>query len=141
MQIRQLLAIPMEIYSDKVFNFSYIRFLEKQKMESIKLPSNFGSYKYQHLLRPNYLLSFEVVKTRKNWVITSIHKYWQITSLDSYNDFLSYTQFIKYLTENLKEGQPNKLLDFLLDNLENRPFSSIDIEKLKSGVQQKLGFE
>jgi len=65
MQIRNFLAIVLSHYTDEISHLSYIKVLNENKVETLKLPTSITNYRYQHLLRPNFLLEVEVVKTKK----------------------------------------------------------------------------
>jgi len=140
MQIRNFLAIVLSHYTDEISHLSYIKVLNESKVETLKLPTSITNYRYQHLLRPNFLLEMEVVKTKKNWILTGILSYQPFCYPKSYHDYLKLAAIINLLNQFCHEEQPVKILHWLTKELDLSNLEAVDLNLFESELLKQLGF-
>ncbi len=140
MEKRDLWCVPLKIYTDEVFNISYVKILGEGCFESIKIPTTLEKFKSRHILNPSHLLHVEMIKTRKNWILKNVLEHRQIMQLDTYPDFLKQAQLITVLLKHLYDDQETRLLPWLVEYFEGRAFGEVEIVKFESELMQQLGF-
>lgn len=139
MEIKEITGIPLQIFTDEIFNVSYLRFLTTEKLKVIKLPTNIQNYKLRHLINSNHLLDVELVKTKKNWILKSINSHKKLCQLEEYNDYLKHSEITNLLIKYIKEEQHVDILEFLIHSFENK-FESHTLAEFESLILSKLGF-
>ncbi|NJK70955.1 MAG: hypothetical protein HC932_01680 [Thermales bacterium] len=140
MEKRIINCIPLAKTNDEVFKITYLTMLTENSVESIKLPTNFNNYKYSHLIRPDYLLNLEIIKTRKNWILKNILKFQQINQPACYNDFLKQSEISKIILKHLHMEQETNILSFLIKTFQANPINELDIKEFEQNLTKSLGF-
>jgi len=140
MEIRTLVGIPLEVYSDEILGVSYLKIITTETLESVKLPTSLKNYKHRHLLTPNTVITCEVIKTKKNWVISSVQKSFALCELNSYQDYLKFATVSQRVKKSLKYGQRSDILDFLVDFFKINSIASLDISHFENSLNKNLGF-
>lgn len=140
MEIQQVQALVLDIYTDEVLNLCYLKVLTRKKYESLKLPTSWHKYKFNYLIRPNYLLDLEIIKTRKNWIIKDILGFEPFLEPKIYQDFLKLRQIQKILISYLYEGQEVEIFDWLKNFLFTTSFRKLNLLHFENELKQKLGF-
>ncbi len=140
MEIRNLKAIVLNHYTDDLINVTYLKILTETTVESIKLPTVLSNYRLQHLLRPNFVLDIEVVKTRKNWILKSILHYQSFCHPKTYQCYLKLAEVFSLINKFCYEGQQVDLLSFLINELSLINLETLDITLFELNLLQKLGF-
>lgn len=134
-QNREITGIVLQIKIEKLKAVAFCKVLTPTSVEQIKLPTIPENYKYQHLIQPSNIIRGELVLTRKNWILTTIHQATPLIILENYSDFIKYSEMIGYLDKNLKEGEQTdileKIIEFTKDGLadvsKSQIFEFIDI--------------
>ncbi len=138
MEIQQLTGIFLEVYTDSILNISYGRILTDSTLTSVKLPTQIDNYKYKHLIQPNQLLSIEIVKTKKNWILQHILHSKEIYKPKDYQDFLFFAESIKMIRQNLREEQTTSALLIIINYWSQ--CERIDLAVFEKILQKVLGF-
>ncbi len=140
METRNLKAIVVSCYTDDLINVTYLKILTEVAVESIKLPTALSNYRLQHLLRPNFILDIEVVKTRKNWILKGILHYQPFCHPKTYQCYLKLAEVFLLVNKFCYEGQQVDLLSFLVNKLSLIDLETLDINLFELSLLQKLGF-
>jgi hypothetical protein len=140
MEQKVIKFIPLIKSSDEIFKISYLTILSEETLDSIKLPTNFDNYKYSHLIKPNYLLTGEIIKTRKNWILKSILSYEAFHQPISYSDFLKQSEICKIILKHIHQGELTNILEFLLKTFQNKPIRELDTKNFEQNLTKSLGF-
>lgn len=140
MEIRQTKGWILDIYNDEILGLCYLKVLTEQRFESLKLPTSWQKYKLAHLIRPDYFLDLELVKTRKNWVLKQILGYQVLFSLVSYKDFLKIRDLQKILLNYLYEGQEVSILSWLESFFSQTTLEHLPLDLFEKKLKQQLGF-
>ncbi len=120
MEHKNIQGILFSIYSDTLYKGDFGLVLTSTNVEKIKFPTSFKTFKESHLMQMNMLLELELIKTKKNWIVSRVsssHVYYTPTD---YQDFLAFTQCIVELKSNLRENQDTQVLVPLLDFFKDR---------------------
>ncbi len=141
-QIRQIKGVVLEVTTERISKVAFCKILTYQKLEEIKLPTIPEKYKLTHLLQPNYLIDFEVVLTRKNWILTSIYSFNTIVSPKNYEEYLLYFKQIEYIKNHLKVEQNTHILPLLIQNFDNDNFliKSFSNKNPFKWIDQAMGY-
>jgi len=139
MQSRVFTGIVLEVRTDALSKVSYIKVLTTDSVEFFKLPTNVDSYKYGFLLSPKKIITGEIVKTKKNWVLRSILTTKDIWDPQNFTDYLSFTQGIKLLAESLKEGEVTNIF-YHIENYFASLSKAFDPQEFEYFFLQKSGF-
>ncbi len=140
MELRNLQIIPLGHRTDELMNVTYLKVLGQQQIESVKLPTAFKNYRLQHLLRPNYLLEVELVKTKKNWVLKNILAHQEFCDLCRYTEHLKFSEIIALINKYSHDGQEVKILDFLVNTFDCVSIADLDLITFESRLLERLGF-
>lgn len=138
METRQIHGLPLKIYTDSVASFSYLTFLSQTKLEKIRLPTEFSSFKQNYLLSPNYVLDLEIIKTKKNWVLKDILLSKQIVSLQVWSDYLKHSEQVSILLEFLREEVETDILPWLEAMWIEKNVK--EVQDFRKELEVKLGF-
>jgi hypothetical protein len=140
MENKSLRGIPLKIITEEIMKVSYVKILTDEGVETFKIPTHVQNYRLRHLLNPNFIISFEVVKTRKNWILKHIHNYQDIFQKAKYNyqDYLTISEIAKIILIYSKEDQKTGLLRFIENYLETK--DNIDLLNFEVLVLEFLGF-
>lgn len=141
MEKRDFWSVPLKIYTDEVFNISYIKVLGENIFESIKIPTTLDRCKSRHLLNPNYLLHIEVIKTRKNWIFKNVLEYRQLMKPNSYQDYLKQAQLVNIILKHIHEGEETDLLSWVEDYFKNHILAQIELRAFENELMKQLGFK
>ena len=140
MEKRIITCLPLSKTNDEVFKITYLTLLTENSVESIKLPTNFDNYKYSHMIRPDYLLQVEIIKTRKNWILKNILKYEKIQDTCSYNDFLKQSEMVKIILKNTYQDQETNILPFVVETFQQKALNLINLKNFEQQLSANLGF-
>ncbi len=140
MQVRNFVAIFLSHYTDEISYLSYIKVLTENKVETLKLPTSLTNYRYQHLLKPNLLLEVEVVKTKKNWILTGIFSYKPYCHPKTYHDHLKLAAIINLINRFCQEEQPISVLNWLIKKFDLSNLEAVDLHIFESELLKQLGF-
>jgi len=138
---KQITGVVIKVFSDQLLKLSYATILTPFNCQKVKLPTSFENYKYNYLLRPNYLLTLEAVKTRKNWILKSVVNYQEILNLSNYHQFEIVSQMCQKLNDKVKENQEVDSLNLFLDFLQNKELKLSLISEFETSLNKNLGFQ
>lgn len=111
METKKFTGIVLQAYTDTIGKVSYIKVLTQDSVECYKLPTSKENYKFGYLLSPKKIITGELIKTRKNWVLTTILETRDLWQPESFADYIRLTQSIVYLSDALKEGEVTDILN------------------------------
>jgi hypothetical protein len=141
MKFRELTFLTLANYTDELSNLTYLKVLTNVAFETIKLPTTLSKYKLQHLIQPNFLLTADVVCTRKNWIIRDILSFKKIFEPQSFKDFEKINQINQIILKYLHEGQETEILPFLLDYFNSfTNLQRLDLKEFQNQISIKTGF-
>lgn len=142
MEKKTITGIPLSIWSDQILKVSYVKVLESDFVEEVKLPTEVNNYKNRHLIQPNYLLSMELIKTKKNWVLRSVLQAFKICELNEFQDYLHFSNLVKKIDESVICGQQiTGGINIFQQALEEIPhWDNTQIQIIQSKWQSFLGY-
>ena len=111
MDTKKFTGIVLETRTDSISKVSYIKVLTQDSVESFKLPTTQENYKFGYLLSPKKIITGELVKTRKNWVLTTVLETRDLWEPQTFADYLRLSEAIGYLSAALKEGEVTDIFD------------------------------
>jgi hypothetical protein len=138
MEFREIQGIVLKVYTDELFKFSYLKFLTDTTLESIKIPSTLENFKMNHILNPNYMMSIEIIKTRKNWILKNVLEYNRISHPIKYIDFIKQVELTKITLSHIQEDQDVEIFDFVKTSVEQ--IHSLDLKEYEKKLLSLLGF-
>ena len=133
MEVKQITGIFIDYFHDTVMGLSYGKILTFETLLSIRFPTLLENYKYKHLIQPTNLLTIEVVKTRKNWILKSVISHKVIYIPKQFQDYIAFSEIINVLKDNLRENQDTVALQVMIEYLKQ-----IDIENISPFDFQKI---
>jgi hypothetical protein len=145
---KQVKGYFLRVREDFILNSALGEILTDKTLLEVKLPAKLENYKYRSMLNFGNLLTFDLVKTRKHWIVTHIECYEKLDySAWSYLKFEVLVQMNKLLLQNLHLDQECQILDWLRDELYSLNTSKTDFDQqnfladflLK--LEVKLGFK
>lgn len=139
MELREITGITLSIWQDHVMDTSFVNILTEAELFSAKLPSTITRYKLAHLINPEYLLDFELVKTRKNWIIKNIVIRKRIAQPGSYDEHTIFAEMIKTIQKLTHSDQQTNSLSVLLRFLQH-PLSKIKLSDFENALLHAEGF-
>jgi hypothetical protein len=140
MELRQVKALVLSVYQDEIARITYIKLLAEDSCQSVKISGNLAKFKHNHLLQPHILLDIELVKTRKNWILSEITNFYKIMEPENYADFQKLAAIQKLLNQSLSDGQETEILIQLVDFLQQRSLNSLSLIELEEFLLGRLGF-
>jgi hypothetical protein len=140
MELRNVQAIVLSQHTDELMNVSYLKILTLEHIESVKLPTAVKNYRLQHLLRPNYLLELELIRTKKNWIVKGILDHEEFCPLDNYTEYLKFAEIVALINKYSHDGQEVKILDLLVNTFRRANIQNLDLVSFESRLLQRLGF-
>jgi hypothetical protein len=139
MEIREIKGIFVSVYTDDLMPFSFIKILTHDTLETVKLSSRLRDSKFSHYFSPYNILSIEIIKTRKNWIVRDISIIEKIVENPSFNHILKHSQMLKLLSESITEGQEVDILDWFVAQIKEAT-SEIGVATFHTQLTQKLNF-
>jgi|GEM_PF-948448 len=140
MELRQVKAIVLSIYEDQMAGITFIKLLTGDSCQSVKVSGALAKFKHNHLLQPHILIDAELVKTRKNWILSDITNFHRILEPTSYNDFQKLATIQKLLNQSLSDGQETDLLGNLVEFLSQQSLNDLNLISLEEFMLARLGF-
>lgn len=141
MKFRELIFLTLASYTDELSNLTYLKILTNSTFETIKLPTTLSKYKLQHLIQPHFLLTADVVCTRKNWILKDISSFKKLFEPQNFSDFEKINQINQIILKYLHEGQETEILPFLLDYFNSfTNLQKFDLKEFQNQVSIKTGF-
>lgn len=138
MELREIQAIPITLYSDDIFKTSWLKVLTADSYFSIKLPTYYTGYRHTHLLNSTYHLEIEIIKTRKNWILKNINSINKTVSCQKYTDHIKLAALTKSLTKFIKEDQQLFIKDYIIAQIKN--IETFNKTIFEAELLSKLGF-
>lgn len=145
---KQIKGYILKVREDFILNSALAEILTDSTLFEIKLPAKLENYKYKSLLNFGNLLSFDLVKTRKHWVVTHIECYEKLRySTWSYLKFEMLIHMNKALLQNLHIDQECQIFEWLrnelnkLDCLSDHFDQKLFQEEFLTNLEIRLGFK
>lgn len=139
MEIREVQGLPIGFYHDSIIGFTYCRFLTFEGVESIKMTRGLEKLSYGHLMRPDYLVTLELKKTRKNWIVSDVLNYIPIHQQTDYSEISKYSQMIHLLQKHTRVGQEIDLLSWFTVQV-NYGIHQVNMRDFEVRLLHSLGF-
>jgi len=139
MEIREIQGLFISVFTDDMMPFSYIRILTYSTLETVKLPSRFCDSKFSHYFSPYNILSLEIIKTKKNWIVKDVSIVDKVVENPQFSHILKHSQMLKLLSDNVTEGQNVEVLDWFVSQLQEAT-AEIEIASFQKQLEQKLNF-
>ena len=141
MKFRELTFLTLANYTDELSNLTYLKILTNSAFETIKLPTVLSKYKLQHLIQPHFLITADLVCTRKNWILRDISSFQKLFEPQNFSDFEKINQINQIILKYLHEGQETEILPFLLDYFKQFPIlEELNLKEFQNQVSIKTGF-
>lgn len=133
--------IILKINSYDYSNIVFVKILTDNSVENVKINSSLAKFKYQHLLKPNYILFGTLIKTRKNWILLEITSFSPLAILTSFKDYEKYATLLNVIQGYLYENQDvETCLTVLIDYFTQKPLESIVLEDFEQMLLTNFGF-
>lgn len=140
MEVKELVGVFVSAFSDDIMGLAFIKILTFTHVEVVKVPSRLVDSKFYHYFTPYKLLSIEVVKTRKHWIVRDVSVIQTIVSDPSFDMIIRHTQMLKSLSERIIEGQEIDVLDWFLSEIKGQK-RGISTEEFDKELEYKLSFK
>jgi hypothetical protein len=147
---KQVRGYLLKIREDFLHDSAFAEILTDQTYLEVKLPTKLENYKYKPFLHFGNLLTFDLVKTRKHWIVTHIEYYEKLNYTGwSYEKFEAIADLNKLLVLSLHLDQECQILDWLREYLRLLRFESgieifkksIYVNNFLNELDIKLGFK
>jgi hypothetical protein len=139
MQVRQEQIMILKVYRDELAGIAYLKVLSSQGCESIRISKTLMR-SVNTYLQPHYLLNVELIKTLKNWVLSSVTSYKTLFACSTYKHFESASKIQKILSSITSDGEQNDLLFYLQKELPKVDIENFDPVKFEAFVLARSGF-
>jgi hypothetical protein len=140
MEIREISGLFVSVYTDDMMPYSYVRILTDSTLLTVKLPSRFRDSKFAHYCTPYNILTLEIIKTRKNWIVRDITVNRTIVEKPTFSHILKHSQMLKLLSQNITEGQNVDILEWFVAQIKGAS-SEIGMDDFQKQLDQKLNFK
>jgi hypothetical protein len=139
METKKFTGIVLQVHTDAISKVSYIKVLTQDSVQSYKLPTSQENYKFGYLLSPKKIITGELIKTRKNWVLTTVLETRDLWQPQTFADYIRLTESIGYLSGTLKEGEVTDILAKVEDYF-NRLKETLNPKEFEQFLMKNLGF-
>lgn len=146
-QAKQIKGYLLKVREDLLLNTAFAEILTDTTYLEVKLPTKIENYKYKSFLNFGNLLSFDLVKTRKHWVVTHIECYEKLNfNTWNYHKFEVLVQINKILLQNLHLDQECLILDWVRQilnkiDIEDELNSQVFEADFRHDLETRLGFK
>jgi len=140
MESQILSGIPIKSYSDEILKVTFVNLITKDTCVKIKLPTNIENYRYGYLINPCNLLTCDLVKTKKHWVLRQIVSTKTLCEPKNFSQFMQISEIGKKLKEKLWEGQEVEILDFVENFFLNQNWHLAGVQNFEKNLDKRLGF-
>jgi len=146
-EAKQIKGYILRIREDFLLNTAFVEVLTHNNFIEVKLPTKVENYKYKPFLNFGNLILFDLVKTRKHWIVTHLDYLHKLHFQDwAYIKFETLSELNKILLKNLHIDQGCKVLDTLklylerLDDLTLKEDPKNFLIEFESKILSDLGF-
>lgn len=139
MEIREISGIVISVKSDSVFKVCYLKFLTESKVETVKVSTSREESKFQNFFDPTYIITIEIVKTRKNWILKQVLSSRKIHPVTDYSKMLKLASMFKLVDKNLTESQETEILYWLVNQIKYE-FKGNSEREFEDELQSRLDF-
>jgi hypothetical protein len=140
MESKILAGIPIKSYTDEILKITFIKLITQENCVEIKLPTNIENYKYSYLINPCNLLTCELIKTKKNWILKQIIETQTLCKPQNFAEFMQISEIQKKLKERLWEGQEIEILDFIKNFFLDKNWADLGVQNFERALDKRLGF-
>jgi len=139
METKKFTGIVLQVHTDAISKVSYIKVLTQDCVESYKLPTDKENYKFGYLLSPKKIITGELIKTRKNWVLTTVLETRDLWQPQTFADYIRLTESIGYLSGTLKEGEVTDIFS-KVEEYFNCLKETLNPKEFEQFLMKNLGF-
>jgi hypothetical protein len=135
-------GIYLSSYKDEMAGIYFVKFLTPFDCQSFKIPKNKPELISQ-LARPFGLVTVELVKTAKNWILQDIGSYKPLYNATTYQEYEDLSKGLKLLDDLLIQNQQSTILAKVIsymNQLENQSEHSLDLKDLERVLMSGMGF-
>jgi hypothetical protein len=138
MEHKTIQGILYSIFTDTLYQGDFGLVLTPDSVAKIKFPTSFKSFKESHLMQMNMMFEAELVKTKKNWIVSKLNSSFTYYSPSDYQDYLAFTQCIVELKTNLRENQDTYMLSKMLEFFKDK--KRVQASQFQRELLSWLGF-
>ncbi|MBC7406224.1 MAG: hypothetical protein H7230_02015 [Candidatus Parcubacteria bacterium] len=135
-------GIYLSSYKDELAGIYFVKFLTPYDCQHYKIPKNKPELISQ-LARPFGLVTVELVKTAKNWIIQDIGQYQQLYQAVSYQEYEDMSKALKLLDDLVIQNQQTTILKKVINymnQLQNQSEHSLDLKDYERMLMTGMGF-
>ena len=135
-------GLYLSSYKDEVAGIYFVKFLTPYDCQNFKIPKTKPQLINQ-LARPFGLVTVELVKTAKNWILQDIGNYKALYTGTTYQEYEDLSKALKILDDLLIQNQQTRILTKVIDymnQLENQQEHTIDLKDWEGVLMTGMGF-
>jgi len=140
MQKKEDRGIITKIFTDKVGSFGYLSFLGQDSFYSIKVSGDPTRSPFKHLFNPNYLITVDLIKTKKNWILKDVYHSEKLHTAGKYKAYTQQAEIAHLINTYIKRDQETHLIEFIAETLRLPDPDSFDIQRFEYNLLQLSGF-
>jgi hypothetical protein len=133
-------GLVLGVFKDTVDGYGYLWFLSEFNFFSIKVSGDPDRSPFKHLFNPNYYLSLDLIKTRKNWILKDVYQSFKLHNGGSYQAFSYQAEVAHLLIKYLHADQEVSVLPFVLKTLQMEQPESFQLKQFEYELLKRLGF-
>jgi hypothetical protein len=131
---------------DLLINACFCKLLGQDSLIEFKLPSKFENSRYKNILQFGNLLEFELIKTRKHWILVNLELKNKLNfSQWSYFKYEILSNMVQVIIKNLHPDQECHVLEIVTRNIQKLDFETTQnknfIINFEQDFMQALGFK
>lgn len=107
----------LSIYQDEMAKIIYLKILTESTVESVKIPISKEKTSFWHLLEFRNLLTGNLIKTRKNWILKEISNFSPFIFPKKYIEYENTAKIQQICNKLLKDGVETNILPFLISQI------------------------
>jgi hypothetical protein len=139
METKELTGVIISVKSDTVFKVCYIKFLTESRVVTLKVTTSSEESRFQNYFDPTHIVTVEIVKTRKNWILKQILKAKKIHPISDYSKMLNLASKMHIVDKNLVDGQETDLLFWLVNQIKTE-FKGKNEKEFEEELLSRLNF-
>jgi hypothetical protein len=133
--------IILAIKNDEITKRVFLKVLTENSLEFVKLAGSLEKSKFSHILKYNYVLTGDLVKTRKNWILKEILNFNSFIDYKSYFEIELYNEILLIINKYLREGQEIEgLLHWITCFFKNKVIDKNIVTSFEKELLSQLGF-
>ena len=140
MQKKEDRGIITKIFTDKIGSYGYLSFLGQDAFYSIKISGDPARSRFKHLFNPNYIVTVDLIKTKKNWILKDVYASEKLHTKGLYKAYTLQAEIAHTINTYVKSDQELHIADFVAETLTLPDPNSFDINRFEYDLLQLTGF-